>query len=447
MRIVYVMLRALSALDHGLRQRLTPAGWLALGAGSAAGAAGLDTTQNVSYQAGALVGALLVLAWATSLFFRARIEVRRTLPRYATAGEPFLYAVSVANRGTRTLSGARLRERLADPRPGYEAWRRAREPGESRRNWFDRNMGYFRWRWLIERRTPEPPEEADVPPLAPGAERAVTLTLTPRRRGRIELAGLALGRTDPLGLVRGLVRVPLAARVTALPRRYRLPPLALPGRRKHQRGGLSFVSSVGDSEEFLALREYRPGDPLQHIHWKSFARAGRPIVKEYQDEFFERHALVLDTASRDGEDDAFEDAVAAAASFVHTIDTQECLLDLLFVGGEVRRFSAGRGQLHAEHMLEVLAGVGPSAPAAFEALARSVLSSRAELASCILVLVGWDAARRQLAEALAASGIEVRAILVCAPGRAPPDAPPWLLVAHPGAVESALAGLERRVLR
>ena len=446
-RLLYGLLRAFSALDHGLRQRFTPAGWLALGAGGAALAAGLDTTQNASYQAGTLLGALLLLAWGASLAFRARVEVRRALPRYATAGEPFRYTVAVRNRGARPLSGTTLRERVADPRPGFREWRAAREPGEARRNWFDRHMGYFRWRWLIERRTPETPPESPMPPLAPGAEAAVTLTLTPRRRGRIELAGLVLGRTDPLGLVRGLARVPLAARITALPRRYRLPPLALPGRRKHQRRGVSFAASVGDSEEFLALREYRPGDPLQHIHWKSFARAGRPIVKEFQDEFFERHALVLDTGSREGEDEAFEDAVAVAASFVHTIDTQECLLDLLFVGGEVRQFSAGRGQLHAEHMLEVLAGVGPSAPGAFESLGRSVLASRGELASCILVLIAWDAGRRRLAETLAASGIEVRAILVCAPEDAPGDAPPWLLVVHPGGIEPGLAGLERKVLR
>ena len=446
-RLIYIALRMFSALDHALRERLTAAGWLALGAAAAAGAAGLDTTQNASYQAATLLGALLALAWGASLLFRARVVASRELPRYATAGEPFSYVVAVENRGARALEGATLRERLADPRPRYAEWRRAREPGEERRNWFDRNVGYFRWRWLIERRTPHPPQESALPALAPGARRELRLTLTPRRRGRIELAGLALGRTDPLGLVRGLARLPLAARVVALPRRYRLPRLALPGRRKHQPGGVSLASSVGDSEEFLALREYRPGDPLQHIHWKSFARTGRPIVKEFQDEFFERHALVLDTGTRRGEDAAFEDAVAVAASFVTTVDTQECLLDLLFVGGELRHYVAGRGQLHAEHMLEVLAGVGPSAPQGFAALARAVLEARAQLASCILVLVSWDGARRRLAESLAASGIEVRAILVCEREAVPRDAPPWLTAVHPGAVEAALAGLERRVLR
>jgi uncharacterized protein (DUF58 family) len=446
-RAVYAALRVVSALDHRLRQRLTPAGWLALGAGLAALAAGLDTTQNASYQAAALLGALLLLAWASSLAFRARVDIERELPRYATAGETFSYAVAVANRGARPLEGATLVEALRDPRPAYAEWKRTREPGEERRNWFDRNVGYFRWRWLIERRTPETPREAALPALAPGARRTLRLALTPRRRGRIELAGLALARTDPLGLVKGLAQVPLPAQVIALPRRYRLPQLALPGRRRHQPGGVSQSSSVGDTEEFLALREYRPGDPLQRIHWKSFARTGRPIVKEFQDEFFERHALVLDTGGAHGEDAAFEDSVAVAASFVYTIDTQECLLDLLFVGGAVRHYTAGRGQLHPEHMLEVLAGVGASAPQGFAALARAVLEQRAQLASCVLVLVGWDEARRRLAEQLAASGIEVRAILVCESERAPRDAPAWLLTAHPGAIEAALAGLERKVLR
>ena len=55
------------------------------------------------------------------------------------------------------------------------------------------------------------------------------------------------------------------------------------------------ASSVGESEEFVSLRDYRRGDPMRHIHWKSWAKTGKPIVKEFQDEFFVRHALILDT--------------------------------------------------------------------------------------------------------------------------------------------------------
>ena len=162
----------------------------------------------------------------------------------------------------------------------------------------------------------------------------------------------------PLGLVRGLARIAATGRVIALPKRYRLPALALPGRRRFQQGGVTLATSVGDSEEFIGLREYRPGDPLQRVHWKSYARTGAPIVKEFQDEFFERHALVLDTSTERSADAAFEEAVAVAASFVYAIDTRECLLDLLFVGGEVRTYTGGRGQMKLEHMLEVLADRG-----------------------------------------------------------------------------------------
>jgi uncharacterized protein (DUF58 family) len=251
--------------------------------------------------------------------------------------------------------------------------------------------------------------------------------------------GFTLARTDPVGLVRGLARIAAPAKVIALPRRYRLPELALPGSRKFQQGGVTLAASIGDSEEFLSLRDYRPGDPLQRVHWKSFARVGVPIVKEMQDEFFERHALVLDTARAQGEDAVFEDAVAIAASFVYTIDTLECLLDLLFVGGEVKSYTAGRGQLQAAHMLEILAGLAPSRPEAFDTLARAVVGRRGALSSCILVLVQWDEERRQLVDALAGGGLEVRAILVC--DEKPEGLPPRVLAVHPGRIEEGLAKL------
>jgi len=441
-RFIYRALRLFSALDHALRERLTPAGWLVLGAASTAAAAGLDTTQTVTYRAFTFLFALLVLGYLTSLLFRARLESSRDLPRYATAGEPCSYRVVVANRGARSLEGATVLERFRDPRPAFDEWRRAREPGEERRNWWDRTIGYFRWRWLIERRLPRDVERVELGALAPGERRELRLAFTPRRRGRIEFAGLTVGRPDPLGLVRGLARLPLAARLTALPRRYRLPQIALPGRRKFQPGGVSLAASVGDSEEFLALRDYRPGDPLQRVHWKSYARTGKPVVKEYQDEFFERHALVLDTGTQRGEDAAFEDAIALAASFVYTMDTHECLLDLLFVGDGIRAYTAGRGQLQSEHMLEVLAAAGPSDVTAFAGLARAVLARRASLSSVILILLSWDDERRRLAEAMRAAGAEVRALLVCAESDAPRELPPGVQLLVPGKIAQGLAALQ-----
>lgn len=444
-KVIFRALRFFSALDHGLRERLTLAGWLVLCAAGAAAVAGVDTTQTVTYRAFTFLAALLLVAYCASLLLRAPLSARRELPRYATAGEPCRYRVVLDNPGPRPLQGARVHERFHDPRPAYREWLLAREPGEGQRNWWDRTVGYFRWRWLIERRLPGDLAPGELRALAPGERQVLEMGFTPRRRGRIALAGLTLARPEPLGLVNGLSRLPLEARLIALPKRYRLPQVALPGKRKFQPGGVSLAASIGDSEEFLALRDYRPGDPLQRVHWKSYARTGKPVVKDYQDEFFERHALVLDTAGpkdgSGGNDAAFEDAVALAASFVYTLDTHECLLDLLFVGGEVRAYTAGRGQMQAEHMLEVLAAVGPSAQEDFAGLARAVVARRASLSSVILILLSWDDERRKLAAAMQATGAEVRALLVCSKGARPTDAPGWLLTLHPGEIELGLAGL------
>lgn len=440
-RITYLALRVFSAWQHFLGERLTPAGWLVLAAAGTAGSLGIDTQRTMSYQSFGFLAGLLAVGFIGAQGFRARARLRRELPRYATAGERFTYRVEVENTGAVPLEGALAGELLGDPRPAYAEWRDAREPGEERRNWFDRTQGYFRWRWLIERRVPERPRLVPLPRIAPGERATVELWLRPRRRGRFELAGLRLVCADPLGLVHGTLRTALPARVIALPRRYRVPPLALPGRRRYQHGGVTLAASVGESEEFIGLREYRPGDPLQRMHWKSYARTGTPIVKEFQDEFFERHALVLDTASPRGEDAAFEEAIAVAASFVYAIDTTECLLDLLFVGGEARSYTAGRGQMQLEHLLEILAGVSPSPPQSFAVLSSAVLAQQARLASCIVVLLAWDEARRAFVESLRRHALEVRVLLVCERAHAPQPAPAGVFLLHPGEVAAGLARL------
>ena len=141
-RFTYFALRSLSALNHFLGERLTPAGWLAFGAAGTAAALGVDTTRTMSYQGFAFAAALLGIAFLAASFFRVRASVVRELPRYATAGERFEYRLTIHNLGRAPIKGLTVRETLRDPRPGYAEWRRAREPGEERRNWFDRNQGY-----------------------------------------------------------------------------------------------------------------------------------------------------------------------------------------------------------------------------------------------------------------------------------------------------------------
>jgi uncharacterized protein (DUF58 family) len=424
----YHIFRLVTGATYWAERRFTAAGVLVLTCAVVTGAVGVDTSQSVAFQAFALLACLVAVAALCLPFLRTRVKVERELPRTATAGDPFTYRVRVSNAGTARLDGLTLFEDLADPRPSHDAYNAAI-------TW----PTYRAWKRLVNASQLARSAEQRVPALAPGASVEVEVQAQALRRGVVHSHGVTVGRADPLGLLKSLARAPQRSNFIVLPRRYTLPPLNLPGARRYQPGGVTLASSVGDSEEFVGLRDYRPGDPLQRIHWKSFARTARPIVREYQDEYFERHALVLDTFAGAAEGGSFEEAVSIAASFVYTIDTRECLLDLLFVGAEAYNHTAGRGQMQAGNLLEVLAGVRPCRDKPFATLANAVLAQRQALTGCICVLLGWNEERAEMVRRLRAGGVSLRVVAV---SRIPvPDPPEWLLVVEPGRVQEGLARL------
>ena len=427
-RTSHLLFRAVSGAAYWLERRLTHAGMLLAGVLVASAALGIDTNQTVAYRLFTMAAGLLGVAATGAWLLRERFTVERFLPRLATAGEPFNYRVVVTSHAAAPRAGLTLREDLADPRPDYATFRA--------------RLGfptYRAWQRLIAARAVVEIREQPLPPVAPRTAVEVVMQGRALRRGSQHFTGLTIARSDPLALCNALFPTASAANLLVLPRRYALPDVALPGARKYQPGGVALASSIGDSPEFVSLRDYRPGDPLQRIHWRSYARAGKPIVREYQDEYYERHALVLDSFAAAGDEVAFEEAVSIAASFAYTVDTRECLLDLMFVGTESYCYTAGRGQLSAGGLLEVLAGVQPSRDQPFRALQEAVLARRAALTGCILVLVGWDEARAEFTRQLRAQGLPVLALAVGA--RPVPDAPPWLRVLTPGSIGEALATL------
>ncbi|HEV8308824.1 MAG TPA: DUF58 domain-containing protein [Methylomirabilota bacterium] len=424
---LYATFRFLSSADFRIRRRFTKAGLLLLGSLAAAAVIGLDTNQTMAYQAFALLLALLAISVASSVVFRPRLAVRRILPRYGTAGVPLAYRVVVDNRGDRRLTGLVLIENLVDPRPSYEAFSDTPDEIEDADNWFDRVVGYPRWQSLIARSRGATMDEQALPPLPPGGEIEVRVELTPLRRGPLRFVGATVARPDPFGLFRALHTIPLSQSVLVLPRRYPVPDLRLPGSRKYQQGGVALAASVGDSEEFVSLRDYRPADPLRRIHWKSWARVGKPVVREYQDEFFVRHALVLDTFTKIEGTEVFEAAVSVAASVACSIRSEDALLDLMFVGPEAYCFTVGRGVAHTERMLEVLAAVRSCRDRPFAALHRLVIERYAVLSGAVCVLLGWDEARQRFVDHLDALGVPKLVLVVTPPGSAsagvPPDGP------------------------
>ena len=86
-RFHYALLRFVTSFDGILREKLTGAGKLAAMSAFMAAIVGLDTHQSLASQVFALLAAMLALSAALSLLFRAKVRVRRSLPRFATAGE------------------------------------------------------------------------------------------------------------------------------------------------------------------------------------------------------------------------------------------------------------------------------------------------------------------------------------------------------------------------
>ena len=156
---------------------------------------------------------------------------------------------------------------------------------------------------------------------------------------------------------------------------------------------------------------------MRNIHWKSYAKSGKPIVKEFQDEYFVRHALILDTFCQAEESDVFEEAVSVAASFICSVKSQDSLLDLMFLGTKAYVFTAGRGLARTEKMLEILSAVKPCSERSFDSLTSVVLERSRYISGCIIVLVSWDRQRKTLIEELTRTGIPVFIFLIEGEGK------------------------------
>lgn len=431
------LFRRVYRVSRWFERRATPAGAVVATTAAAAAMLGIDTRLSLAHVVFGIAFALTAVGFVARGRFRPALEIVRHLPRFVTVGIPIRYTVSVRNASPRAVAGLALEERLrqAYPAPAEFARRRSRAT-----NWFDRAVGYPDWiDWLRRLRAVEV-APGPIPPLEPGQAAEVALELKPVHRGTAVFEGFGVSRSEPLGLWRALRDLDAEQALVVLPRIYPVEWPAFGGSRHYQPGGISLASRVGDSEEFRALRDYRPGDPLRAIHWRSWARTGHPVVKEHQEEYFARHALVLDTAAASA-DEPFEAAVSVAASFTVAERGADALLDLLFVGAEPHCVTVGRGVGTTDAALQLLAAVRPAPPESFARLAEAVTAHAGAIASAILVLQRWDDDRARLAAALAGLGIGVRVYV--AAERVPESVAPalphgarWVL---PESVREALA--------
>lgn len=136
-------------------------------------------------------------------------------------------------------------------------------------------------------------------------------------RGRFPVGPLAVRIADPFGLLELDRAFTSADQLIVTPRLVTLPPARIGGDRSG--GGESLTASAAAAgEDDVAPREYRYGDDLRRVHWRSTARHGELMVRREERQWRSRGTLLLDTRRvshlGDGPGTSFETAVTVAAS-------------------------------------------------------------------------------------------------------------------------------------
>jgi uncharacterized protein (DUF58 family) len=272
-----------------------------------------------------------------------RLEARRVLDEDLFAGTTAHLEVRLHNTSSRLLKGVRLEDRGA-----------AHDAG-----------------WFFER-------------LDGNARKVVSAEVVLPRRGWYDFAPLAASSTYPFGLWQRRVLVGLPARVLVLPRpgkiarerlRQHLRGADPRGERVHRHGWRHEAAQA----DFHGLRPFRAGDSPRWIHWRTSARRGEIMVREFEDVPGDDLVLVLDVPE---EAEALEAVVSLAATIVCEWNQRRGDRMVLAVNGQRAELLDGiTGPEHAHALLECLALLGPCVcPAsALDLLTEGVPSSSAVL--------------------------------------------------------------------
>jgi len=129
------------------------------------------------------------------------------------------------------------------------------------------------------------------------------------RRGLYTLTGYRLATKFPFALFRKSRDVQAPLEVLVYPARVAVP---RPPPRAATRGE-HVADRLGRRGEFFGLRERRAGDDRRDIHWKSSARSGRLLVREYEDELARRVVIGVDNALPQDVRDAVKDSALTPA--------------------------------------------------------------------------------------------------------------------------------------
>ncbi len=249
----------------------------------------------------------------------------------------------------------------------------------------------------------------------PQGTREVDYLVRSEVRGKFAVGPLTIKLTDPFGmceLVRSFTRTDT---FVVTPVVERLPAVSLGG--DWAGTGESRMRTMASAgEDDVITREYRRGDDLRRVHWRSTARYGELMVRREEQPWESRAVLLLDsraTAHRGtGAASSLEAAISATASVGAHLIRGGFAVNLLTDTGQllVSDTLDVQGATHEDTLLDSLAVLGPSELRVLNAVSPALRHSGDGLTVAVLGAV-TTAEAAELVRARHSTGTSVAIVL------------------------------------
>jgi uncharacterized protein (DUF58 family) len=199
--------------------------------------------------------------------------------------------------------------------------------------------------------------------LRPRRRRTIEYPVRSDVRGRFVLGPLSVRVSDPFGMVELNRRFSSTSPLVVVPRTVPLPLVPLSGAWTGSGDNRPRAFATGSAED-VTVREYRRGDDLRRVHWRSSARVGELMVRREEQPWQSRATLFLDNRERShrghGASSSLEPAVSAAASIAVHLVQRGYIVRLVTASGDEQGGSwheRGADAAEAAPLLEALAVV------------------------------------------------------------------------------------------
>ncbi|MFP6582469.1 MAG: DUF58 domain-containing protein [Candidatus Hydrogenedentota bacterium] len=361
------------------------------------------------YQILVALGAFLFACRVMSLAFRPDVVLHGGVPEKVTAGQLVRVAFTISNGGNRIardMSVGFFPVALGARSSRLEIPSEDDAPRKEKKRWRDRRG----WVQVLS-------DEMVIDSIPAGASGDINIDLQFTRRGIYELPMLRVYSEFPFNVLRTRARLNSRSRndstVMALPDFVPAEGIEIPPSRNYQPGGISLTSDIGESPEYIGSRLYRPGDNVKRLDFRGWARHGEPVIREYQEEYFCRVALILDThVPRGQSNEALEAAIQLSAAITDALANGEYIIDIFAAGPDLYVFRAGRHTAHFENILEILACLEGNPEETFDAIGPSLRNEVENISTALFVFTDWSESRERLVRMALDSGCNVKVYVV-----------------------------------